>query len=101
MAITIIRRPRAPDDKSYSRPVVAPLLLEEDSPKVLTDGRNGAELKRRMAAGLFNRTQMNRQDTVPRLTKQEELDAVQEFIARKGVTKLPPAFAAETQAAIK
>ena len=89
MPVIIVRRGIAPP----------PLPVAKESEG--TAGRNGAEYKRRSAELIANRLLLAKLARQPRLTPEEERDAIRRFKATRGITRYPAAFAAPTQAFIR
>jgi len=89
MPVIIVRRGSAPPP--------SPVAKEGDG----SSGRNGAEYKRRSAELIANRLLMAKLARQPRLTPEEERDAIRRFKATRGITRYPAAFAAPTQAFVR
>ncbi len=89
MPVVIVRRGVAP--------IPQPIVKEGEG----AAGRNGAEYKRRSAELIANRLLLAKLARQPRLTPEEERDAIRRFKATRGVTRYPAAFAAPTQAFIR
>lgn len=89
MPVIIVRRGVVP-------PTVAAVRESEG-----VAGRNGAEYKRRSAELIANRLLLAKLARQPRLSPDEERDAIRRFKATRGVTRYPAAFAAPTQAFIR
>lgn len=89
MPVIIVRRGVAP--------VTQPAVKESEG----AAGRNGAEYKRRSAELIANRLLLAKLARQPRLSPDEERDAIRRFKATRGVTRYPAAFAAPTQAFIR
>jgi len=89
MPVVIVRRGVAPSS--------LPVARESEG----AAGRNGAEYKRRSAELIANRLLMAKLARQPRLTPEEERDAIRRFKATRGVTRYPAAFAAPTQAFVR
>jgi hypothetical protein len=89
MPVIIVRRGVAPSPQH--------IIKESEG----TAGRNGAEYKRRSAELIANRLLLAKLARQPRLSPDEERDAIRRFKATRGVTRYPAAFAAPTQAFIR
>ncbi len=89
MPVIIVRRGVAPTPQ--------PFVKEGEG----NSGRNGAEYKRRSAELIANRLLLAKLARQPRLSPDEERDAIRRFKATRGVTRYPAAFAAPTQAFIR
>lgn len=66
----------------------------------LSERQGTLEFKRRSSLLLANRARALRFLAAPRLTRREELAALEQFRATRGVVRYPSAFAAPTQAFI-
>lgn len=66
----------------------------------LSERQGTLEFKRRSSLLLTHRARLLRFQAAPRLTRHEELEALERFRAKHGVVRCPPAFSAPTQAFI-
>ena len=66
----------------------------------LSERQGTLEFKRRSSLLLTHRARLLRFQAAPRLTRDEELRALEQFRAKHGVVRCPPAFSAPTQAFI-
>lgn len=66
----------------------------------LSERQGTLEFKRRSSLLLTHRARLLRFQAAPRLTRDEELEALERFRANHGVVRYPPAFSAPTQAFI-
>ena len=66
----------------------------------LSERQGTLEFKRRSSLVLTYRARLLRFQAAPRLTRNEELEALERFRATHGVVRYPPAFSAPTQAFI-
>jgi hypothetical protein len=66
----------------------------------LSERKGTVEFKRRSSLLLTFRARLLRLQAAPCLTRDQELEALEQFRAIHGVVRYPPAFAAPTQAAI-
>ncbi|MGD9883862.1 MAG: hypothetical protein AB7F22_34890 [Reyranella sp.] len=66
----------------------------------LSERQGTLEFKRRSSLLLTHRARLLRFQAAPRLTRDQELEALRQFRAEHGVVRCPPAFAAATQAFI-
>ncbi len=89
MPVIIVRRGIAPPP--------SPVAKESEG----SASRNGAEYKRRSAELIANRLLLAKLSRQPRLTPEEERDAIRRFKATRGITRYPAAFAAPTQAFLR
>jgi len=64
----------------------------------LSERQGTLEFKRRSALLLTHRARLARFQVSPRLTRDQELEALRQFKSAHGVVRCPPAFAAPTQA---
>lgn len=93
MPVIIVRRGVAPSPQT--------IIKESEGAGPNASGRNGAEYKRRSAELIANRLLLAKLARQPRLSPDEERDAIRRFKATRGVTRYPAAFAAPTQAFIR
>ncbi len=64
----------------------------------LSERQGTVEFKRRSSQLMTHRARLLRFQAAPRLTREQELEALDHFRASHGVVCCPPAFAAPTQA---
>ncbi|MFO1157288.1 MAG: hypothetical protein U1E60_00460 [Reyranellaceae bacterium] len=70
------------------------------SARNLSERQGTVEFKRRFSLLLSNRARLLQFQAAPRLTREQEREALDRFRATHGVVRYPPAFAAPTQAAV-
>jgi len=68
------------------------------SARNLSERQGTVEFKRRSSLLLIHRARLLRLQAFPRLTRDQELEALDQFKSAHGVVRCPPAFAAPTQA---
>jgi hypothetical protein len=66
----------------------------------LSERQGTVEFKRRSSLLMTHRARLLRFQSAPRLTRQQELEALEQFRESHGVVRCPPAFTAPTQAFI-
>lgn len=66
--------------------------------RILAERQGTVEFKRRSSVLMTRRARLLRFQAAPRLTREQELEALEQFRANHGVVRCAPAFAAPTQA---
>lgn len=67
-------------------------------PGFIGERQGTVEFKRRSSLLMTHRARLLRFQATPRLTREQELEALERFRASRGVVRYPPAFAAPSQA---